>query len=83
MGIAEKIALSLTIWTALILTLVGNSSLELFIILILIGILITRELSSVYIRPSIATRLDICIRVGIIIFIAIVGRRILSILGIL
>ncbi len=83
MDITQKIALSMTLWIALVLALVGNKSLELFMILTLIGLLITRELSSVYIRPSTANRLDIFIRVGIVVFITIVTRRILSILGIL
>lgn len=80
---SQKLALSMTIWTALVLALVGGHSTELFVIMILIGILIARELSSVYIRPSIAYRLDVFIQVGIVVFIAIVMRRILSILEII
>ncbi len=77
---SQKLSLSMTIWTALVLTLVGDHGTELFIIMILIGILIARELSSIYIKPSIAYRMDIFIQVGIIAFIAIVMRRILDIL---
>lgn len=80
---SQKLALSMTVWTALILTLVGDHSTELFVIMILIGILIARELSSVYIRPSVAQRLDVFIQVGIVVFIAIVMRRILNILEVL
>lgn len=80
---SQKLALSMTIWTVLVLALVGGHSTELFVIMILIGILIARELSSVYIRPSIAYRLDVFIQVGIVVFIAIVMRRILSILEII
>ncbi len=80
MHVSQKLAISMTIWTAVVLTLIGDRSVELFVILILIGLLISRELSSIYIRRSIADRLDIFIQVGIVIFIGIVMRRILSIL---
>ncbi|MFW5945557.1 MAG: hypothetical protein ACOCTN_01610 [Candidatus Natronoplasma sp.] len=83
MEITQKLAISITIWTVLVLALIGGQNTELFVIMILIGLLIARELSSVYIRPSIADRLDTFIQVGIVIFVAIVMRRILSILEIL
>ncbi len=83
MEISHKLTLAMTIWTVLVLTLIGAQNTELFVIMILIGLLISRELSSVYIRPSIAYRLDAFIQVGIVIFIAIVMRRILSILELL
>ncbi len=83
MQVSQKIALSMAIWTGLILVFVGGQSFELFFILLLIGLLISRELSSIYIRSSTADRLDGFIQVGIIVFIAIVARRILSILNLL
>jgi len=83
MEISQKLAISITIWTVLILALIGGQNTELFVIMILIGLLITRELSSIYIRPSIADRLDAFIQVGIVIFVGVVMRRILSILEIL
>ena len=82
MHVSQKIALAMTVWVSLILLMVGNQSFELFSILILIGLLISRELSSVYIKSSLADKLDVFIQVGIIVFIAIVARKILSILGI-
>ncbi|MFP3872409.1 MAG: hypothetical protein ACOC55_04350 [Candidatus Natronoplasma sp.] len=80
---AQKLALAMAVWTSLVLTLVGGHNVELFVILLLIGLLISRELSSVYIRTSTADRLDGFIQVGIVVFIGIVARRILSILGFL
>ena len=82
MHISQKIALAMTIWVSLVLLMVGNQGFELFSILVLIGLLISRELSSVYINPSLANKLDVFIQIGIIVFIAIVARKILSILGI-
>ena len=82
MHISQKLALAMTVWVSLVLLMVGNQGFELFSILVLIGLLISRELSSVYINPSLANKLDVFIQIGIIVFIAIVARKILSILGI-
>ena len=77
----QKITLAVTAWASLCLVMVGGENFELFGILILIGLLISRELSSVYVEPSTADRMDIFIYLGIIFFVAVVSRRILSILG--
>ena len=82
MHISQKIALAMTVWVSLVLLMVGNQNFQLFSILVLIGLLISRELSSVYIKPSLADKLDVFIQIGIVIFIAIVAQKILSILGI-
>ena len=82
MHISQKIALAMTVWVSLVLLMVGNQNFQLFSILVLIGLLISRELSSVYIKPSLADKLDVFIQIGIIVFIAIVAQKILSILGI-
>ncbi len=83
MHISQKIALAMTVWVSLVLLMVGNQNFQLFSILVLIGLLISRELSSVYIKPSLADKLDVFIQIGIVVFIAIVAQKILSILGIL
>ncbi|MBS3781957.1 MAG: hypothetical protein KGY66_05950 [Candidatus Thermoplasmatota archaeon] len=80
MLISQKLAISMAIWTLLMLTLIGGENVELFVIMILIGLLIIRELSSIYIRPSLAVRLDVFVQIGIVFFIGVVMRRILSIL---
>lgn len=82
MHISQKIALAMTVWVSLVLLMVGNQNFQLFSILVLIGLLISRELSSVYIKPSLADKLDVFIQIGIVVFIAIVAQKILSILGI-
>lgn len=81
MSLLKKIAFSMTIWAVLCIVLVGGGSLQLLGILFLIGILIARELSSVYIDSITADRMDTMIYVGIIIFVGVVSHRILSILG--
>ncbi len=83
MSISQKIAFSMTVWTGLCVVLVGSHDIELFGILLLIGLLITRELTSTYTKPETAVRMDSLIYVGIVFFIAVVAHRVLSILEIL
>ncbi|MFW5898386.1 MAG: hypothetical protein ACOCT7_00865 [Candidatus Saliniplasma sp.] len=83
MMIHQKIVLALSLWTSLVLVLVGGHNLELFGILLLIGILISRELTSTYTDLKTGDRMDTFIYIGIIFFVAVVSRRILDILEII
>ncbi len=83
MNITNKITMAMTVWTALCIIMVPYTNLELLGILLLIGVLITRELSSGYTKLVTGNRIDAFIYSGIIFFIAVVSRRILSILGII
>jgi len=78
--ISEKITFSISLWIVLTLLLTGNENLELFFVLILIGILIIRELSNIFITPNIKDRLNLFIYIFIVIFIIIVGKKIVDIL---
>ena len=82
MTISRKIVLSMTFWTCSCLVLVGYRNVELFGILVLIGLLITRELTSTYTPPETSSRMDSLIYMGIVFFVTVVAHRILSILGI-
>ncbi len=81
--ISQKIAIAMVSWTVLVLAVAGGGSVRLFTILILIGLLMVRVVGSVYMTPDLGERMDLMIQVGVIIFIAIVAERILSILGII
>lgn len=83
MNITLKITMAMTLWTTICMVMVPYTNLELFGILMLIGLLISRELSSGYIKKSTGDRIDTFIYSGIIFFIAVVSRRILDILGVI
>ncbi len=70
------------VWTVLTFLMVGNHNIELYGILLLIGLLVCRELSSSYVEPIVAERMDIMIYVGVIFFVVVVTHRVLTILGI-
>ena len=82
MTISQKIAVSMTVWTALWVIIVGSHDMELFGILLLIGLLITRELTSSYTGQETGSKMDVLIFIGIILFVMVIARRVLSILGI-
>ncbi len=82
MIISQKIAASLTVWTAVWVVIVGSHDIELFGILMLIGLLITRELTTSYTDQETGVKMDALISIGIILFVVVISHRVLSILGI-
>ena len=78
---SEKITLILAAWVSIVLFITGDANLELFIILIFIGVLIMRELSDVFTTVNLRDRMNIFIYFFLLIFIVIVGKKIINILG--
>ena len=79
MLISEKIILFITSWTIFILFLTGDSNLEIFLVLMLIGMLIAREFTDRYTTIHIRNRLNIFILIFILMFIVFVAKKILDI----
>ena len=79
---SEKITLIIAIWVLLVLLITGDASLEIFFVLIFIGVLIVRELTDVFTTTDFKERMNIFIYIFIIVFIVIVGKKIINILGI-
>ena len=82
MLISEKITLIVATWTLIVMFITGNNNLEIFFILIFIGILIVRELSDIFTTVNLKDRMNIFIYIFALIFIVIVGKKIINILGI-
>jgi len=82
MLMSEKITLIIAIWILIVLIITGNTNLEIFFILIFIGVLIIRELSDVFTSTNLKDRMNLFIYFFILIFIVIVGQKILTILNI-
>ena len=79
---SEKISLVFIAWVLVVLFLTGDADLEIFFILLFIGILIIRELTDVFIPGDLKDRMNTFIYIFIIIFIVIVGKKVITILGI-
>lgn len=79
---SEKITLVLSIWILLIFVITGDANLEIFFILVFIGVLIVRELTDVFTTSNLKDRMNLFIYIFLIIFIIIVGRKIIDILNV-
>jgi len=80
--ISEKITLFVVAWVVLMLFVTGDANIEIFIILIFVGLLIAKELTDRFTDIHLKHRMNIFICVFLIIFIAVVGRRIILFLGV-
>jgi len=79
--LSEKIVLAMMIWVSFALVLSLNSGLEVFLTLILIGVLVIRELSDSFTPVRIKERMDFFIYTFLVVFAIIVIRRVWEILG--
>lgn len=79
--LSEKIALGMALWVVFALVLAMSSGLEVFLTLILIGVLIIRELTDSFTPVRIKERMDFFIYTFLVVFAIIVIRRVWEILG--
>ena len=81
MILSEKITLLIALWILLALLITKDVDLELFFVLIVIGILIIRALIDIFISTPLKHRMNLIIYVFIIVFIIIVGNKIITIIN--
>ena len=74
--ISEKITLVITVWIILMFFIVGEADLENFLIFILIGFLIVKELTDSFTTIHLKHRMNVFIYLFFMIFIVIIGKRI-------
>jgi hypothetical protein len=79
---SAKITLIIILWILLVLLITQDTDLELFFVLIFIGVLIIRALADVFIPKTLKFRMNLIIYGFIIIFIVIVGNKIITILNV-
>lgn len=82
MLLSEKITVIIALWIIIVMIITGEGNLEIFFILIFIGVLIIRELTDVFTSINIKDRMNLFIYIFLLIFMVIVGRKIMSILSI-
>jgi hypothetical protein len=79
---SEKITLFVAMWIIVALFITGDADIEVFLIVVLVGMLITKEFTDRFTTVLIRHRMNIFILVFIIVFIALVGKKIISLLNI-
>ena len=82
MLMSEKITLFIAGWILFVLIITGDENLEIFFILIFIGVLIIRELTDVLSSTNLRDRMNIFIYIFLIIFMVIVGKKVLTIIAV-
>jgi len=78
---SEKITLVIAIWILLALLITKDTDIELFFVLVFIGVLIIRAITDVFITTTLKHRMNLVIYIFIIIFTVIVGNKIIIILN--
>lgn len=81
MQLSEKIVLAMAVWILFALILSLNSGLEVFLTLILIGVLVIRELTDSFTPTYIKERVDFFIYTFLAVFAIIVVKRVWDILS--
>lgn len=81
MQLSEKIALAMLVWVTFALILSFNSGIEVFLTLILIGVLVIRELTDSFTPVRTKERIDFFIYTFLVVFAIIVVRRVWEILA--
>ena len=76
---SEKITLFIAIWIIVVLFITGDSNLDIFFVLILVGMLVAREFTDRFTTIHIKQRLNIFILMFIIIFMVLVTRKIINV----
>lgn len=82
MLMSEKITLFIAGWILFVLIITGDENLEIFFILIFIGVLIIRELTDMFSSTNLRDRMNIFIYIFLIIFMVIVGKKVLTIIAV-
>ena len=80
MLISEKITIFLAIWIVIVLFATGDGNIELFLILIFIGLLVGKELTDRYTSANLRKRMNIFVFFFLLIFVIIIGEKIIGIL---
>lgn len=81
MLVSEKVVFAITSWILISLLITGDSEVEIFLVLVAIGFVAVRELSSSFITAQLKQKLNIFIYVFIFVFTILVGIRIIKGLG--
>lgn len=82
MLISEKITLFIAVWIMVMLIITGDANLEIFFVLIFVGVLIAREFTDRFTTANLKLRMNIFILVFIVVFLVIVGKKIINAWGI-
>ena len=82
MLLSEKITLVIIAWILILFLITSDADLEIFFVLIFIGILIIKILTDSFTTKQFKLRMNVFISVFLIIYIVMIAQRIINILNI-
>ncbi len=80
MLVSHKIFIALLVWTVISVLVSLAAGVEVLATLILIGLLVTRELTDGFLSADLRARLDFFVYAGLVLFVVVVVRRVWTIL---
>ncbi len=80
MLVSHKIFIALLVWTVISVLVSLAAGVEVLATLILIGLLVTRELTDGFLTADLRARLDFFVYAGLVLFVIVVVRRVWTIL---
>ena len=80
MLITEKITLIITAWIVVVFFITGDTDLEIYFVLIFMGVLVVRELTDVFTTDIIKEKMDFFIYMFLIVFIVLFIKTIINLL---
>jgi len=80
MLISQKVFIALLVWTVISILISLAAGVEVLATLVLIGLLVTRELTDGFLPADLRMKLDYFVYAGLVLFVIVVVRRVWSIL---
>ncbi len=81
MLISHKVFIAVAIWTVVSILISLAAGVEVLATLILIGLLVTRELTDGFLSKELRYKLDFFVYAGLVLFVVVVVRRVWTILS--
>jgi hypothetical protein len=79
--ISHKVFIAVAIWTVVSILISLAAGVEVLATLILIGLLVTRELTDGFLSKELRYKLDFFVYAGLVLFVVVVVRRVWTILS--
>jgi hypothetical protein len=79
--ISHKVFIAVAIWTVVSILISLAAGVEVLATLILIGLLVTRELTDGFLTKELRYKLDFFVYAGLVLFVVVVVRRVWTILS--
>jgi len=80
MLVSHKVFIALLVWTAVSILISLAAGVEVLATLVLIGLLVTRELTDGFLPADLRSRLDFFVYAGLVLFVLVVARRVWAVL---